>query len=259
MNTTTDDEMIKEIPEILRSCQKRVLLRDHLSRLVVKERWPDRSEFTGSVTFAPSFLKLDEGVDYTTREYSLRHAAVNSPMVDLSNVDKGIVKQSLYDCSYWLWSSFFRDEVSKLIQHRIVVLGLPQVSPDLTRIKSSNAKRINLFGKTVQQYIRADSRIGTKYVINPKYKRAAEQVIFFHPDIVHFQFPNDDTWVGEIVWRNIPDAELNPDCKSGFYRLITTAAAKPIIPNYGMIATVVPKGIRGLIYYWAWQLCGFVP
>lgn len=261
----TDQEMVELEPEIIKSCEEAVLQRDHLSRLVIKERWLESKELTGWVKF--EYCKTNngkDGVDYSLRTYGLKHAAVNSPKINISyDVDKELIKHTMRDAATWVWSYFFRDELVKLIRHRIVIRNLSDVSlhetEGLTRIMSEYPKRINLFGKTVPAFITEKSAIGVKYLLNRKYRRAAEQVIFFHPDIAHFQFLNPERWVGEIHWKNIPDIETNPDCNTGFYRLVATAAARPIFPDYGMVVTVVPEGIRGFFYYWIWKLFRFVP
>ncbi len=258
----TDQEMMELEPEILKACSEAVSERDHLTRLVVKEQWPTSN--AGAITFEPNATIEGEVVDYQTRTYRLKHAAVHSPRICIyDSVDKQFIKQSMTDIAYWMWSSFFRDELLTLIKNRAVVRDLPEIPVEqienLTRIVSANCKRINLFGKFVPRFISQKSSIGLKYVLNPKYSRAAEQIIFFHPDIAYFQFPKDEQWVGEITWRNIPDRELNPDSKIGLYRLVTTAAAKPIRPDLGLVVTVVPKGLRGFIYYWSWKLFQFVP
>ena len=266
----TNQEMIELEPEILKRCEERILFKDHLSRLVVKERWSNESQ--GSVTFERNTLigngqktNEEKPFDYSVRTYGLKHRAVHSAKICIyeDSVDEELIKLSISDVACWIWSYFFRDELLKLIQNRMVVRDLSEVSDykkvELTRIISSSAKRVNIFGKTVQQFVTVKSAIGIKYILNRKYKRAAEQVIFFHPDIAHFQFLDPDKWIGEIHWRNIPDSEANPDGKIGFYRLVTTAAAKPVFPDFGLVVTVVPKGLRGFVYYWAWKLLRFVP
>jgi len=262
----TDKDMIELEPEILKFCEERVLLRDQLSRLVVKERWPRTNELTGSVKFE-NVYPMDgnmNDVGYSVRSYSLQHAVVHSARIAITHeVDKELVKRAMADVVCWLWSYYFRDKLLGVIRNRIMVRDLSEITSEktaeLTRINSHSSKRINIFGKQVKQFITRPSNVGAIYIQNPKYKRAAEQVIFFHPDIAHFQFPNEEQWIGEIHWRNIPDPETNPNCEIGFYRFITTAAAKPMLTDYGLVATVVPKGIRGFIYYWAWKLFRFVP
>lgn len=255
--------MIELEPEILKACQKQVLRLDHLARLVVKERWPKSDALAGSIKFEIS--NSGNGVDYSTRINQLKHAAVNGPQICIYEeyIESGVIKCTMSDVALWMWSYFFRDQLLGLIRNRMVVRDLSEVPIDrtvgLTRIISSSSKRVNIFGRTVNQFITHHSDSGIKMTLNPKYKLAADQVIFFHPDIAHFQFPNEEQWIGELHWINIPNLETNPDCKIGFYRLVTTAAAKPIFPEFGLVATVVPKGIRGFIYYWAWKLCRFVP
>ena len=266
----TDKQMIELEPEILKFCEDRVLFTDQLSRLVVKERWPIANDPTRTLKLEYVYHPNRNGgeVGYSTRTYQLQHAAVNSGKISIEGeVDKKLVKRSMADIALWMWTHYFRDKLLELIRDRIVVRDLSEVPSDktieLTRIISSSSKRVNILGKSVPKYIKQKpeqkSDFGITYILNPKYRRAAEQVIFFHPDIAHFQFPNEEQWIGEIGWRNIPDPETNPDCKIGFYRIVTTAAAKPIFPEFGLVATVVPKGIRGFIYYWAWKLFRFMP
>jgi hypothetical protein len=262
----TDQQMIELEPEILKCCEERIWLRDQLSRLVVKERWPIANDPTGTLKLEYVYNSNHNGdeIGYSTRTYQLQHAAVNSGEIYIaSDVDKESVKRSMSDVVCWLWSYYFRDKLLGLIRNRMVVRDLSEIPVDrtleLTRIISSNSKRVNILGKQVDHYIKRPSNFGVTYILNPKYKRSAEQVIFFHPDIVHFQFPDEQQWIGEIRWRNIPDQVTNPDCKIGFYRLVTTAAARPVFPEFGLVATVVPKGIRGLFYYWVWKLFRLIP
>jgi len=68
-----------------------------------------------------------------------------------------------------------------------------------------------------------------------------------------------DRWIGEIMYRNIPDAEINPDGCIGFYRMVFSYGAKPLKPELGTVITVLPLGLKGWLWYWAWKLVGFKP
>lgn len=102
-------------------------------------------------------------------------------------------------------------------------------------------------------------QIGQRVEWSRRGRRAATQVIFFHPDAMHFLFPDLNKWAGEVIYRNIPNPVSNPDGNIGFFRVLMTYAAKPVRPDCGAVVTMIPTGLRGRLWYWSWKLVKFVP
>jgi hypothetical protein len=119
--------------------------------------------------------------------------------------------------------------------------------------------RVNFRGKRVNPYITQKVKGSYKAIMNRKYKRAAEQVVIYHPEMVEFLFPDLKHWAGEVVFRCIPDRDSNPNGDKGFFRMLFAYGAKPERPELGTVITVLPPGIKGWLWYWVWKLIGFKP
>jgi hypothetical protein len=175
--------------------------------------------------------------EFGIREYAfhMKHTAIETGGIGPEN------ERSLAENTKYLWETTFQREYHALIENRYVRQGYSDTNEPLPR-------RINFRGQQVLPFV-SD---GFRRVENPRYKRAAIQEVYFDPDTVHFLFPDPDKWAGEVVYREIPDAPP-------FFRIICRYAAKPVRPDLGLVVTVLPPGLKGTLWRWAWKLVGFVP
>lgn len=251
-------------------------------RHVVREAWPKeegcvhRIEVENDLPVEKQLgtqLRASElmaNASYGVTEYTIRlqHAAVNSPDICLEDLRQDWHVNSVLDRVYGsfreslglIWRNTFRDAVIKFTSRHKVLRNLRALpEPDADEVMATpgltQERRLNFFGKVVPAYLSGDGRT----VANPKFKKAARQVVYFHPDTVHFLFPDLDSWTGQITWRNIPDAQCNPNGQIGFFRAAMHHAVRPVIPQYGRVFTVVPPGIKGFFWYLAWKLIRFNP
>lgn len=195
----------------------------------------------------------------------------------------------LIENAKWIWWNAFQDEVvrhcdTKLVVRKITKELIEQILKTaknngnrdiLTLVRSYGSRvhrltqegplpieidfvqfpqRVNFWGKRVYPYQSRGN--GIRWFVNKKYNRAAEKMVVFHPDIVEFFFPKVEQWAGEVMWRNIPSADYNPNGNIGFFRVLFGYAVKPERPEFGTVITVLPPGIRGWVWYLGWKLMG---
>jgi hypothetical protein len=254
---TVDDLMIGSAQTLQREAQEYVEQSGGYVTRVTKGQWP--KEMGYSMPLEPTAL-ADSFAN--ARSVHLKHAAINSPDIclddkylylDLRN-HLAVVKENLK----WMWGQTFQNEIIRACRNRSVMRpGIIRIPPPgTTFIKVEFPRKISFFGKAVMPFLPGDRQ---RWVANPKYKRASTQFVGFHPDIVHFLFPDLDKWAADISWRNIPDRECNPNGQIGFYRALMRYAAKPMQPELGWVITMLPGGFRGWLQYWAWKIVGFNP
>jgi hypothetical protein len=83
---------------------------------------------------------------------------------------------------------------------------------------------------------------------NSNYDSASYEAAFIvHPECMESQIPaplssvgsgvsfNANNYKGEFKWLNIPDAVINPDSETGFFRGILASASKPIKTDFGFM------------------------
>lgn len=248
----------------------------------------DRTQGNRGVEFVPmanvttNISLTDFGISLYTM--NLKKAAIHSPDICLDDLKylwqiKDIqhnVSRVMLENAKWLWETTFQDETLKHCSNHFVTrkfaIQLEEILQqaeknganifDLKILNSAQVQhppRINFRGKRVYAYTAAAQTTGWKHIVNPKYKKAAEQVIVWHPDIVEFLFPDLEHWVGDLMYRNIPDSKENPNGTIGFYRMLFSYGARPLRPDLGTVITVLPPGLKGWLWYWAWKLVGFKP
>jgi hypothetical protein len=236
---------------------------------VRKSEWPKESgaKLPFYVQVAPDDPK-QQAKNLETREtYSLTHAAINSPGICLAGLrtsddivkELKIIERILLENLKWIWSQSLQKEVILDTRKHVVVRQghMPAVPQGCRVAVVQFPRKVNFRGKAVHPYIGKKKRL--TWCVNPKYKHAAEQVVYFHPETVEFQFPDLHAWSGKCVFRNIPDAEFNPHGENGFFRILLAYAAKPMKPFEGVVVTVLPRGVKGFLWYWAWKLIGINP
>ena len=83
---------------------------------------------------------------------------------------------------------------------------------------------------------------------NATYDSASYEAAFIvHPECMESQIPaplgsvgsgvsfNANSYKGDFKWLNIPDAVINPDSETGFFRGILASASKPIKTDFGFM------------------------
>jgi hypothetical protein len=249
----TDEDMMDRVPKLRRAIRAALELDPYL-RPFPKSQWPLDKGFSVTEPLPPGNLAPDYGVE--VRTYSLKHAALRGPFIDPDTADENnldLHDRALIYNIRCMWHQVFERSYMKLCTTRYVVRELP---PWSSLMEFPMARRINLFGKEVPPLKVTKGSFGSKYTISRKYRRAARQVIYFHPNVVEFQFPDLEAWSAQVYWRHNPDG---PDERIGYFRAVLTYAAKPGYTYEGAVFTVLPKGIRGLIWGALWRLFGFTP
>ena len=87
-----------------------------------------------------------------------------------------------------------------------------------------------------------------KTTYNASYDSASYEAAFIiHPEVMEAQIPqplssvgsgvtfNANDYKGDFKWLNIPDAVINPDSETGFFRGILASASKPIKTDFGFM------------------------
>jgi hypothetical protein len=183
----------------------------------------------------------------------LKRAAINSPDISLedmrmkSDLDNTVksVKHALVASLSHLWNTTWARDLLDTIQTReLRRSGHRMLCPVYI-------PAISFFGKRVNAYKAG----GSKWEINPKWRKSARQMIEFDPDTVHFLFPDPEKWVGDLVWRTTADEHGT----TGFFRVNLAYAAQPVCSSLGKVITITPPGLRGWLWYWAWKLVGYQP
>jgi|ERR1017187_3520925 hypothetical protein len=277
-STKIEDALINASSKLRDEIQDDIEVTDFYCLNVHKAEWPKDTETKVDTEFFPVIAQASATeFGSKTITYRLKNRAINSPTICLEDIRthwqlddivkriQRVMKENLR----WVWSRSFQKEVAKFCQNRSVVRETSRygaiadaLSEDSGSLVADSGNvwfppRVNFFGKEVQPYTGKSG--GRKWCVNPKYLRAAEQVIVFHPDIVHFLFPDLEHWIGTINWKNILSREDNPDGYIGFYRALLAYAARPVRPDLGYIITIVPPGIKGWLWYWAWKIVRYVP
>lgn len=199
---------------------------------VAKAAWPKANN---------TFVIYQEATGKSLEEMGIREYTFR---MKVSAIETGGVgpenERSLAENTKYLWESTFQREYLALVENRCVRQGYSDTDEPLPR-------RVNFRGREVLPFM-SD---GFRRVENPRYKKAAIQEVYFDPETVEFLFPDPDKWAGEVIWRQSDDRE--------FYRIICRYAAKPVRPDKGLVVTVLPPGLKGTLWRWAWKLVGFVP
>lgn len=254
-----EEIIIEHVPPLMKQIQSKLDYGCYIDS-VVKDGWPKEST-VHRVTFTPVCLPTAEKVHYEERTYRLQQAAIQSPNICLEDLRftwaiedliKNIERLFIHSLE-WLWHTTFRRDIIRITQTHRVARWKP-LHPIMFDLLP---RKVDFFGKEVSAFVPGEGK--KKYCINPKYKRAATQYVEFHPDIVHFLFPNLENWAGELQYRNFLDVEHNSNDRLAFFRIMMQYAAKPTRPDLGSVTTVPPPGFLGTLWYWAWKLVRFIP
>jgi hypothetical protein len=264
---------------------------DLLVRKAIKREWPNEIG-TFAVLSSPQKCAQPECcIAHVVREYRLQHMALESPDIKASGTD---AEDSLKFNACNVWQRAFRQDLLRLLQTRSVRMhGLPPSLYEGRRIDIFGREVHELMVKRPSwlQRLLGQTVPGYPLVTNPKFRKAAQQFIRFDPDSVHFMFPDLKNWAGKVTFQEWPFGDTNclackqmeddyrdwvqkmrancPDCEGTgvlinvltrkFYRATFSYAAKPLRTDRGEVITMVPPGLRGLIYFCIWKLARFIP
>lgn len=256
---------------------------------VKKSQWPANCPGWKIEYETPAMVvkKDEEGRDYvcqvTQHLIQLKKAAVHSPDICLDDLREpwqvqDVMKNTervMEENAKWVWANALQNDTLELCENHLVTREIFEGVKEAYRIAERNGAaisdlkilsqgkvvqfppRVNFWGKRVYPY--TSTKSGEHWGVNPKYKKAAEQILVWHPEIVEFLFPDVKNWSGDLFYRNIPSAEYNLNGTIGFFRMLFSYAAKPLRPDLGTVITVLPPGLKGLLWYWAWKIVGFKP
>tara|TARA_R100000329_G_scaffold3197_2_gene4741 strand:- start:674 stop:1999 length:1326 start_codon:yes stop_codon:yes gene_type:complete len=145
----------------------------------------------------------------------------------------------------------FRDDVrynNAAVSDLIAPLGIEKSFRGFYHLVDDLAPRFSL--ASTDQFTRiapytVSSGVST---YNSAYDSASYEAAFIlHPDVMESQIPqplssvgsgvtfNANDYKGEFKWLNIPDAVINPDSETGFFRGILASASKPIKTDFGFM------------------------
>lgn len=238
------------------------------------EKWPDGIGVVDTIQTS-GFIRFESkkvrGVNFpnspkifgqTLRSYKLKCRNLQSHEFDPS--DKDAIQTAIHGIVFvvtYLWRTAFRNDIVRLSDNRMVVR---KFTDDLIRkdidstptiaVHEAMPRKVNLFGKQVNPYldgVKCNGSVLTK--INPRYKKAATQIIGWHPHIATFLFTEPENWFGKFELR-----QITGESKS-FIDATFQYAARPEMTHLGYVITVVPKGLRGFFWYWIWKMIRFVP
>ena len=162
----------------------------------------------------------------------------------------GLVLSS--EASYQLQTEAgFRDDVrynSAAVSDLIAPLGIEKSFRGFYHLVDDLAPRFTL--ASTDQFTRVLPYTVASGVTtyNSDYDSASYEAAFIlHPDVMESQIPqplssvgsgvtfNANDYKGEFKWLNIPDAVINPDSETGFFRGILASASKPIKTDFGFM------------------------
>jgi hypothetical protein len=265
---------------------------DLLVRQAIKREWPTEVG-TFAVLSSPQKCAQPECcIAHVVREYRLQHMALESP--DIDGNDSQAAEDSLKWNACNVWQRTFRQDLLRLLQTRSVRRhGLPPSLYEGRSIDIFGREVHELMVKRPSwlQRLLGQTIPGYPLVTNPKFRKAAQQFIRFDPDSVHFMFPDLKNWAGHVSFHESPFGDTDclackqmeddhrdwvqkmrancPDCEGTgvlikvptrkFYRATFSYAAKPLRTDRGEVITMVPPGLRGLIYFCIWKLARFIP
>jgi len=255
-------EMQAEAEKMQREIQEELPRQRVYIKHVIKESWP--REISQPSDLSPSIVAGASGFGVRTVSYSLKCAAIESPVINLSdyfsfskeerdNLLAGI-KRTLSESLRWMWSQTFQRDIIRILTHR-------SITRDQSLLVSNVAlpRHVDIWGKEVSPYAHVHSARGHRLELSKKYRRAATQIVTFDPDAVHFQFPDIEQWAGQFSFRALLVSQTIGQTPIGFIRVLLKYAAKPVRPDLGEVITIVPPGLRGLLWYALWKLFRFVP
>ena len=147
----------------------------------------------------------------------------------------------------------FRDDVrynNAKVSDLIAPLGIEKSFRGFYHLIDDLAPRFTLGGSPADQFTRvAPYTVGTGLTTyNAGYDTASYEAAFIvHPECMESQIPaplgsvgsgvtfNANDYKGDFKWLNIPDAVINPDSETGFFRGILASASKPIKTDFGFM------------------------
>jgi hypothetical protein len=199
------------------------------------------------------------------RSYQLQRSAVISETFDVKDGLSPSGEKSFVSSIVYIWKSRFREELARIVDHRPIVRRLPDVpyilddcypewiNPDCYVEWLKESPRTSLFGKTVLRY--SPSQNGEYRIFNPKYDQCPKQLLIYNAETAYFLFPDKDRWIGEVAFR---ESTFNGDGK-GHFRWIGSSATQPVRTDQGALITILPRGLRGLLYQIVWKLLRIKP
>lgn len=162
----------------------------------------------------------------------------------------GLVLSS--EASYQLQTEAgFRDDVrynSAAVSDLIAPLGIEKSFRGFYHLVDDLAPRFTLANTDQFTRVLPYTVASGVTTYNSAYDSAPYEAAFIlHPDVMESQIPqplssvgsgvtfNANDYKGEFKWLNIPDAVINPDSETGFFRGILASASKPIKTDFGFM------------------------
>jgi hypothetical protein len=162
----------------------------------------------------------------------------------------GLVLSS--EASYQLQTEAgFRDDVrynSAAVSDLIAPLGIEKSFRGFYHLVDDLAPRFTLANTDQFTRVLPYTVASGVTTYNSTYDSAPFEAAFIlHPDVMESQIPqplssvgsgvtfNANDYKGEFKWLNIPDAVINPDSETGFFRGILASASKPIKTDFGFM------------------------
>lgn len=241
-------------------------IRSFYSSKIVRNKWltSDNDTVTSHVFERPLPVRGNPAAmsfTQTVRTYHLQRTALQSGFIKKSSEQKFCKSvQAFIICAVNLWEKRFQSELARVSENHTLVKSFDEakrsIPPTHIFVYLCLLPRRSLFGCKINQF----KRVGDRKVINKKFDRCPEQILSFHKDIAWFCFPDDSNsgWVGEIRWHETPQC-CTPIYAGGYYRLVAASATKPVRPELGTVITILPGGLRGLLYRLVWGLLRIKP
>lgn len=225
---------------------------DVLLLSVRKGEWPTKAYAEPSLVSFSEIVQQESAVGTAVHKVELQHSALESadiaggsPHAWTNAVD------SLEENLVVFWRMRFESELDRLIKRRELANKFPISLWGHFPIVMSGP-RTSLFGKKVYRFKFYKNR----NILNRKYDRCPIQVMDFHPDIAEFMFLDLKEWAGKLVYCELFDNRFKV---RRFLRAFLTSATKPLRSDVGRVTTILPKGLRGLLYRLVWQLLRIKP
>lgn len=208
-----------------------------ITNLVVKQEWPKgMGDSISTIVYEPTTNPFR----HTLRSYKLQHSAIESDSTSEEDVD------TFVETIRYCWETKIQEEITRLVDHKYLVVKEPERYLEGCKIIAlNNLPRTNLFGRPVYPFI---SSPDGRHLINKKFYYCPRRVAWFHPDSIHFMFPDLDNWAGIVRFT---DTNEHPR-----FRCVMTVAAKPVHTELGCVFTIIPQGFRGSLYRLMWYLLG---
>lgn len=233
---------------------------------VVRKEWPKELDSKiSTLVFSRVVAPTATPVKHTLREYRLQNFALQSGYIPDEASARYVFDtlEGLKKNTETVWENRFCHDICRLIENREIREHEDEVPPGPDLISLEYAPRKSLFGRTILRHRRTSLASGFHVELNPKYDRCPRQVLDFHPDTVHFLFPDLSKWAGEVSFKEVPkwqgETDEYPYVGRRFFRVVMSVAAKPVRTDLGTLYTILPSGVRGWLYKVVWKLLGVKP